>query len=71
LTHSIFLRISPVAPSFPPVLTQHQYWLPQARWQPLVSRAEKKIIICTHTAIRHNLSHRYFLLITVQKIKRC
>ena len=47
--HSTVLRISPVAPSSPPVPTQHQYWLPLAWRQPVVWGAEKEIIICTHS----------------------
>jgi len=57
-------------PSSPPVLTQLQYWLHQARWQLVVRGAEKEIVtIWTHTRIRQNQSHRYILLIHIQELK--
>jgi len=37
----------------------------------MVRGAEKDIIILTHTHIRHNVSHRYILLIHMHKLKRC
>jgi hypothetical protein len=60
-TLSIIFHISPVAPSSPPGLTQHQYRLPQARWQLVVRDEEKEV---SNNLDKHRdqmeLSHRYF-----------
>jgi hypothetical protein len=44
LTLPTVSHIPPAAPPIPPPPTQHQHWLPQARWQLVVRGGEKKII---------------------------